>query len=156
MAQICGGEESLLNLTSLWLTDSPQVSSCFSRSVLVLVPVLVILANLVITLVQCVARQERKAQSQPSYTIIGRSVLLCLMFSLKIAIIAVDLHTETEQVSPADLIYYTGSLLVILLNLLVQLLHYRLGVFSSPLQFLYWVSHVICYLPAAKVGIIIL
>ena len=95
----------------------------------------------------------KRVCKERSYTILARIFLLCLMFSLNIAIIAVDLLTKTDPVSPADLIYYTGSLLVILLNLLVQLLHYRLGVFSSPLQFLYWVSHVLCYLPATKVNI---
>ena len=60
MAEICGGSEPLLNLTSLWQTNNPQVSSCFSRSVLVLLPSLVLLANLVITAVQC-ASSERQS-----------------------------------------------------------------------------------------------
>ena len=58
MAEICGGSEPLLNFTSLWLTNNPQVSSCFSRSVLVLVPALVLLANLVNTAVKVVSSER--------------------------------------------------------------------------------------------------
>ena len=50
MAAICGEPgAALLNLTSLWLTDSPQVSECFSRTVLVLVPALLVTINLINT-----------------------------------------------------------------------------------------------------------
>ena len=152
MGDICGGAGPLLNLTSLWQTDNPQVSPCFSRTVLVVVPALILLTNLLTTAVRF-ARRERKGLARRSSTIIARAVLLWLLLALKIAIIVVEVQTKTELASPADLIYYSLSLLVILLNLLVQLLHHRLGVFSSSLQLLYWVSHVLCYLPATKVSV---
>ena len=50
MAEICGGEgAALLNLTSLWQTDNPQVSECFSRTVLVLLPAILVITNLITT-----------------------------------------------------------------------------------------------------------
>ena len=155
MADICGGGGALLNLTEVWLTDNPNVSQCFSRTVLVLLPALVVVINFVQSFQQFVkkSRGMLRDSKERSYTILARIFLLWLLLSLQIAIIVVDVLTETKQASPADLTYYTVSVVVILLNLLVQVLHYRLGVFSSPLQFLYWLGHVLCYLPTAKLSV---
>ena len=154
MDQFCGEGDVLLDLSSVWSTDSPTLSQCFSRSVLVLVPAVIILADTAHTLLQFVTKKDkRKAENETSYTIIARTLLLWMLLSLKIAIIGVDIHTEKGTVSPADLVYYTVGPLVVLLNMVVQVLHYRMGVFSSSLQFLYWLVHVICYLPTFKLNI---
>ena len=155
MEDICGGGRVLLNLTEVWQTDNPNISQCFSRTVLVLLPALIVVINFLQSFQQFVkkSRGMEKVSQERSYTILARIFLLGLLLSLKIAIIALDVLTKTEEVSPADLIYYAGSLLVLLLNLLVQLLDYRLGVFCSGLQFLYWVTHVLCFLPATKVSV---
>ena len=154
MDDICGGKGSLLNVTEFWETDNPRLSQCFSRTVLVLLPALLIVINNLQTLPQFLKKSSgiRIVRNERSYTILARIFLVWLLLSIKIAIIVVDVQTE-EVLSPADLTYYTVSLLVLLLNILVQVLHYRLTVFSSPLQFFYWLSHVLCYLPTFKTSI---
>ena len=158
MDDICGGKGSLLNLTSVWHSDNPSLPQCFSRSVLTLIPGLVILTDLLRTSLRLASQcngtfPQIKVGNETSYTIILRTVLLWMLLSLKIAIIVVDVHTEEEDPSPADLVYFTVSVLVILANMMVQVLHYRLRVFSSPLQLLYWVCHVLCYLPTCKLSV---
>ena len=62
--------------------------------------------------------KSSKDVSKTSYVIISRMTLLWALLSLKIAIIAVDVHTETVLVSVADYIYYVLTILVIILNIL--------------------------------------
>ena len=154
MADICGGKGFLLNVTEIWETDNPRLSQCFSRTVLVLLPALLIVINYLQTLRQFLKKSPgiRRVPNETSYTILVRIFILWLLLSLKIGIIVIDVNTE-DLASTADLVYYTGSLLVLLLNMVVQVLHYRLKVFSSSLQFLYWLAHVLCYLPTFKLSI---
>ena len=94
--------------------------------------------------------KSSKDVSKTSYVIISRMTLLWVLLSLKIAIIAVDVHTETVLVSGADYIYYVLTILVIILNINIQLVHYKCRVRTSSLQFFYWLFHLVCYIPTFK------
>ena len=52
MSGICGGQEPLLNLTALWAADNPNLPRCFSRSVLTIVPAIILAVNWVQALAQ--------------------------------------------------------------------------------------------------------
>ena len=45
MGDICGGKEELLNVTHFWASDNPRLPQCFSRSVLTILPAIVIIIN---------------------------------------------------------------------------------------------------------------
>ena len=94
--------------------------------------------------------KSSKDVSTTSYVIITRMTLLWALVSLKIAIIAVDVHTESMVVSGADYIYYILTILVIILNINIQIVHYKCRVRASSLQFFYWLSHLVCFIPTFK------
>ena len=94
--------------------------------------------------------KSSKDVSTTSYVIITRMTLLWALLSLKIAIIAVDVHTESVVVSGADYIYYILTILVIILNINIQLVLYKCRVRASSVQFFYWLSHLVCYIPTFK------
>ena len=94
--------------------------------------------------------KSSKDVSKTSYVIITRMTLLWVLLSLKIALIAVDVHTETLLLSGADYIYYILTVLVIILNINIQIVHYKCRVRASSLQFFYWLSHLVCYIPTFK------
>ena len=52
MSAICGGQEPLLNLTALWEADNPNLPRCFSRTVLTILPAIVLAVNWVQALAQ--------------------------------------------------------------------------------------------------------
>lgn len=129
MSAICGGREPLLNLTALWAADNPNLPRCFSRSVLTIVPAIILAVNWVQALAQLRTTLGRGRSSSStkagreesvSWTIVTRATLLWLLLALKIALVAVDTHTETEAASTADYLYYSISILVLLLNLSIQ------------------------------------
>ena len=45
MGDICGGQEEFLNVTHFWSSDNPRLPQCFSRSVLTIIPAIVIIIN---------------------------------------------------------------------------------------------------------------
>ena len=132
MSGICGGQEPLLNLTALWETDNPNLPRCFSRTVLTILPAIVLAVNWVQALAQLrpTLSQGRSSSSSSkegweesvSWTIVTRATLLWLLLALKIALVAVDTHTETEAASTADYLYYSISILVLVLNLSIQVI----------------------------------
>ena len=42
---LCGGNSTLLDLSEVWDTDNPAIPKCFSRSVLSLIPAILLLIN---------------------------------------------------------------------------------------------------------------
>ena len=102
MEDICGSGGSLLNLTEVWRTDNPNISQCFSRTILVLLPALIVVINFLQSFQQFVKKSRgiERVSNGRSYTILTRIFLLWALLSLKIAIIAVDVLTKTELVSP--------------------------------------------------------
>ena len=131
MSAICGGQEPLLNLTALWEADNPNLPRCFSRTVLTILPAIVLAVNWVQALAQLRPTLGRGRSSSStkqgreesvSWTIVTRATLLWLLLALKIALVAVDTHTETEAASTADYLYYSISILVLVLNLSIQVI----------------------------------
>ena len=90
------------------------------------------------------------AKNTVSYIIIIRVIILWLLLSLKIAIIAIDNQLEDHVSIPADYIYYITHISILLLNIGLQIIFYRARIFSSALQFFYWLLHTICYIPTFK------
>ena len=82
--------------------------------------------------------------------IITRVVILWIMAAVKVSIISVEATEQFSEISQADLVYYIISLSKLLINIGIQIVFYKCKIFSSSVQFIYWLVHVICYIPTFK------
>ena len=147
MEGICG--EALINLNQTWYTSHPTLSSCISRTILLLLPSFLILLSIIISSVGACSRDSKKRPV--SWVIISRILLLVLALSVHAAQAALELQENRNAIS--DYVFFCIMSAIILLNIVVEILHQLTGTYTSAVQFFFWMSQVLCCLPALKQNI---
>jgi len=153
MEDFCGSGEYFLNTSQVWTSHNPNISECFSRSVLTIVPSIILLVSLIETvfLLKVNRRQETKSGIKSiSYVITARVALLWILLALKIATAAADILQKNDRVSTSDVIYVAISIISLLVNIFIQAVQYKTRSNSSGLQFFYWLCSALFYLPTLK------
>ena len=153
MEDFCGSGEYFLNTSQVWTTHNPNISECFSRSVLTILPSIILLVSLIesVFLLKVNRRQETKSGIKSiSYVITARVTLLWILLALKIATAAADILQKNDRVSTSDVIYVAISIISLLVNIFIQAVQYKTRSNSSGLQFFYWLSSALFYLPTLK------
>ena len=147
MEEICG--EALINLNQTWYTSQPTISRCFSRTVLLLPPTLLIILSLIISIFGACAVKSR--ESVVSKVIIARIVLLVLALVVLVSEAVLELQDVGNSLS--DYVFYGVMATILLCNIVVECLHHVSGTFTSAIQFFFWLIQVICCLPILKKNI---
>ena len=83
--------------------------------------------------------------------IISRILLLVLALSVHVAQAALQLQENGNAIS--DYVFFCIMSAIILLNIVVELLHQLTGTNTSAVQFFFWMSQVLCCVPALKQNI---
>ena len=144
MEGICG--EVLINLNQTWYTSYPTFSNCISRTVLLLPPTFLIFLSVIISAISVCSRDSKKRPV--SWVIISRISLLVVALCVHIAQAALELQQNRHEIS--DYVFFSIIFVIMLLNIVVETLHQLTGTYSSAVQFFFWISQVICGLPAIK------
>jgi len=142
--EICG--EPLINLNQTWYTSHPTISSCFSRTILLVPPTILIILSLIISIFGACAVKSR--ESSVSQVIIGRIVLLVLALAVFVSQAALELQDVGNSLS--DYVFYGVMVTILLCNIVVECLHHVSGTFTSAIQFFFWLIQLICCLPILK------
>ena len=148
MELICE-EEALIDLNKTWYTSNPTFSRCFSRTVLLIPPMLIMIFSIIASV--CSTWCSGKVKRNPiSRVIVCRIVILLLMLAFHITRVILEQDNDNfGKIKIADYIFYSAISAIIVLNIFIEILHQFCGTSTSAFQFVFWLTTVLCHLPTS-------
>ncbi|XP_035434175.2 multidrug resistance-associated protein 1 isoform X1 [Spodoptera frugiperda] len=142
----CGSEFWNSNLT--WYTDSPELTPCFQKTVLVWTPCLYLWVAAFLDTYYILNSKERNIPW--NILNISKLFITCLLIVLKFVDLGVTVHTSSQEdmaVFSAD--YYSPIIKILTFGLSATLLYYnrKYGMRASGVLFFFWLLLILAGLP---------